>query len=398
MNIFDTVQEVRPEVAPMPLADRRRIRESLFGVGHDDPASSFRSRSANGAVVSTAPHGTRATVRPRPSPVGPILRAAVGVLSVAAIAALVWTLTSGDDSTDGDTALSPSASDAASATSAASSATTTAPSSAAATVRTPVTDAAPLAVPEGQVAVDSATIDPAAPGATAAIVSGPDGREMWMAELDGDPAPTDQLDVRPIGAVQVALESGGVDGAAPSYRLVTECGTVILNDAPGTPADRPEMVAFLESITIDDAQTIAAALPEGFTVVDSGAWRPSYSAQFQVPVDDGTQPALLVQIPGGSLGQLTFGGRQLEPLTFLGGPAFTDQDPTTTRVYWQDASTVFSLSSTALGVAGLERFAGTLVATTPAEWAQRFSTSAPADPAIESTCQPQPSFGPQLVP
>jgi hypothetical protein len=117
-----------------------------------------------------------------------------------------------------------------------------------------------------------------------------------------------------------------------------------------------------------------------------------------VPVEGGTQPARLVQIPGGSIAQLTFGGRQLEPTTFMGGPAFADQAPESTSIYWKDGPTVFNLSSETLDVAGLARFVGTFVATTPEKWAERFSTTAPVDEPLESTCQPQPSLGPQLTP
>ena len=67
MNVFDTIHAVRPDVDPMPLDDRRMIRESLFGVGHEDATRSFGARSESGAVVSTAPHGTRVSLRRRPA-------------------------------------------------------------------------------------------------------------------------------------------------------------------------------------------------------------------------------------------------------------------------------------------------------------------------------------------
>ena len=83
MSVFDTVQAVRPEVAPMPLADRRMIRETLFGVGHQDASHSIGERSASGAVVSTAPHGTRVPLRSRPRSTGSLVRMVAGLLVLA---------------------------------------------------------------------------------------------------------------------------------------------------------------------------------------------------------------------------------------------------------------------------------------------------------------------------
>ena len=95
MNVFDTIHAVRPEVDPMPLADRRMIRETLFGVGHDDTTRSFGSRSESGAVVSTAPHGTRVALRRRPSRVASILKTAAGIAAVAIVGAIAWSWASG---------------------------------------------------------------------------------------------------------------------------------------------------------------------------------------------------------------------------------------------------------------------------------------------------------------
>ena len=221
-----------------------------------------------------------------------------------------------------------------------------------------------------------------------------------MAEFDGLPVSAEGLDVRQLGAVGVGVPSDGV-GAAISYRLLTPCGLVVLNDVPGAPLDRPEIVAFFESMSIDANATIDVSLPAGYSVFDIGEGQPTYTAQFQVPVFTETRPARLVQIPDGSISQLMFGTRQLAPTTFLGGPAFVDvapTDPALVSIYWQDGSTVFNVSSTALNFEDLESFVDTLEPATPEEWTRRFSSVLLESPPSDATCSPQPSFGPTLNP
>ena len=94
VNVFDTIHSIRPEVDPMPLTDRRMIRESLFGVGHDDAARTFGARSESGAVVSTAPHGTRVALRKRPRSTGSLFKMAAGILVVGAVGAVAWSMLS----------------------------------------------------------------------------------------------------------------------------------------------------------------------------------------------------------------------------------------------------------------------------------------------------------------
>jgi hypothetical protein len=160
-------------------------------------------------------------------------------------------------------------------------------------------------------------------------------------------------------------------------------------------------VALFESMAFDQSSALNASLPDGFSIIDQGAWQTSYRTRFQVPVDGVTKSARLVQIPNGSLAQLTFGGRQLEPRSFAGEPAYIDaapDDPNMLSVFWQDAGTVFQLDSTDMNLAELEAFVSTLVATTPADWSERFSTPAPTPPQPTSSCAPQPSLGPSLDP
>ena len=99
------------------------------------------------------------------------------------------------------------------------------------------------------------------------------------------PVSSEGLDVRQIGAVGVGVPSGSADGGgAISYRLITPCGLVVLNDGPGAPLDRPEIIALFESMSLDANATIDVSLPTGYSVFDIGEAQPTYTAQFQVPV------------------------------------------------------------------------------------------------------------------
>ena len=182
-------------------------------------------------------------------------------------------------------------------------------------------------------------------------MTAPDGSVVWLAEFPGPPAPTDRLDVEQVGAIGVGTVRNPADGSVPSYQLLTPCGLVVLNDAPGTEVGRETVRFLLESMSIDAVGTLDVLLPSGWSVLDIGDSQASYVSQFQVPTDEGTAALRLVQIPDGSFSQLTFGGRQLQPTTLLGGPAFVDtqpNDPNLVSVYWKDGPTVFNASSAEL--------------------------------------------------
>lgn len=395
MNVFDIVHAVRPTVDPMPLTERRMIRESLFGVGHDDATRSFGARSESGAIVSTAPQGTRVGLRKRPRTSGSFVKTAAGLILVAGVGAVAWSALSDSDG-DGSGSETSVVATIATTPASAAPASTVAP-----VVRTGVSLSEPLLLPGSLLEVDDVATAPPSPGSSALLLSAPDASLMWMAEFDGEPASVDGLDVRQVGAVGVGVPRDRVEGAVVSYRLLTPCGLVILNDAPGAPVDRPEIVALFESMSVDGDATIDVSLPAGFSVFDIGAVQPSYTAQFQVPVFTETRAARLVQVPGGSLAQLTFGGRQLAPATFLGGPAYIDaapNDPASVSIYWKDAGTVFNVSSSELTFADLESFVSTLEPATADDWAQRFDSAPPSAPPSEPSCAPQPDFGPTLNP
>lgn len=392
MNVFDTIHAVRPDVDPMPLTDRRMIRESLFGVGHDDAARSFRARSESGAIVSTAAHGTRVPLRRRPSRTASILRMLGGIIAVVAVGAVVWTLAGPDDDAAPETSVARTAPTTA--------ASTTPPSTEAPFVRTGASRGAPLILPGSPLAVDDVTITPAASGGSTLILSAPDGTTMWMAEFDGDPADPEGLDVRQVGAVGVGVPSNS-EAVALTYQLLTPCGVVVLSDAAGAPLYRPEIVALFESMSLDADATIDMSLPTGFSVLDVGDAQPTFATQFQVPVFAETRTARLVQIPDGSISQLMFGARQLAPTTFLRGPAFVESapnDPALVSIYWQDGPTVFNVSSNELTFEDLESLVDSFEPVTIDDWTQRFEVGAADATAPTSTCAPQPGFGPTLDP
>ena len=120
-----------------------------------------------------------------------------------------------------------------------------------------------------------------------------------------------------------------------------------------------------------------------------------------MPQGDTTVPVALVQIPGGSIAQLTFGGRQLQATTFLGDDAFIDSAPlapNSTSIYWRDADTVFNVRSDQLGFAELEDFVSSLEAVAVSDWETRFAQTEPPAPVLESQCVPQPNLGGTIDP
>ena len=395
MSVFDTVQAVRPEVAPMPLADRRMIRETLFGVGHQDASHSIGERSASGAVVSTAPHGTRVPLRSRPRSTGSLVRMVAGLLVLAGIGAVAWIVLA-DDADDSN---APAASVAA--TTEPTPENTPPPPTQPPFVRTGVSRSAPLILPPSLLRVDEVTVTPPFPGSGSLLLTAPDGSLLWMAEFDGEAPDVDGLDVRQVGAIGIGVPRDRDESATPSYQILTPCGLVIVNDAPGATWDRPEIVSLFESMSVDGDATIDASLPAGFSVLDIGDATTSYAAVFRVPVFTDTRPARLVQIPNGPISQLTFGGRQLTPVTFLGGPAFLDSAPAVPElvsIFWQDGSTAFNISSAELNFADLESFVASLEPASTSDWSTRFDTPLPAPGQLATDCAPQPDFGPTLDP
>ena len=380
----------------MPLVERRMIREQLFGVGHGDVSRNIAARSASGAVVSTAPRGTRALAAPRGPRGGSLVKTAAGLLLFVALGAVGWAIINraGDDDTATATTSSLVPTSAPDTTIAA---TTTIPP----IVRTQVTPDFPIVLPSVDLAVDTVDIAAPAAGSGAVLFQASDGTNVWMAEVDGDASNTDGLDLQPVGAVTVGTPSDFTEGDTPSYQLQVPCGFVLINDAPGQPLLRPAMSQLFQGMSVDALATIDVSLPGGWSIVDVGPGANAFNAQFQVPQGDTTAQVALVQIPGGSIAQLTFGGRQLQQTTVLGDDAYIDGaplSPNLTSVFWRDADTVFNIRSDQLGFGDLEDFVSTLEAVEISDWETRFGQLEPPAPVLESTCVPQPVFGSTLVP
>lgn len=396
MSAADVIESVRPEVEPMQLVERRMIREQLFGVGHGDVSRNIAARSASGAVVSTAPRGTRALAAPRGRAGGSIAKIFAGLLLFGALGALGWAIVNrGED--DEATTVATSTLVPTSAPETTIATTTTIPP----IERTNVTADFPIALPSTDLAVDTVNIGAPAAGSSAVLFRAPDGTNVWMAEVDGDPSSTDGLDLQPVGAVTVGTPTEFTEGDTASYQLQMRCGFVLINDAPGQPLFRPIMQQLLEATSVDALATIDMTLPNGWSIVDVGPSLNLFSAQFQVPRGDATVPVVLDQVPGGTIAQLTFGGRQLQATTFLGDDAFIDSAPlfpNTTSVFWRDADTVFNVRSDQLGFGELEEFVSSLQAVEVGDWETRFGQFEPPAPVLDSTCAPQPVLGDTLDP
>jgi len=253
--------------------------------------------------------------------------------------------------------------------------------------------------------VDEVVAAAAVTGSSSLVLSAPDGSEVWIAEFDGDAADASGLDIRQVGSIEVGVDADRSPDAAPSYRPQVPCGVVIVNDAPDQPLDRQPMVDLFSAMSIDGDATIDISLPADWSVFSIGESAPTYIAQFQVPVpgdaSGATAPVRLTQVPGGSFAQLMFGGRQLEPVDFGGLPAHIDvgaSDPALVSVYWQDADTVFNVSSDASTIGDLEAFVESLEPVTVQEWNQQFAPPEPEPAPEPAQCGPQPRFGPTLTP
>ena len=388
MNIFDTIRDGRPAVDPMPLARRRSIREALFGVGDDSTPRTVGSRSESGAVVSTAPHGIRIPVQRRPRWHG-WAKIAAGFVVVGLVIAGLQRLSPNAPTATTSRSTVPESRDS----------TVPETSTEPPPTRTGVTRNKPLLLPRSLLRTDSATIGPVARGATSLILESPTGANLWIAEFDGE-ADLTSLDYRQVGPLFVAPTSA--PGTPASYRIAVPCGLIIMNDTPGLEPFGPEVQSLIASMTLGLDATLNATFPDGWNVVSVGRPKRSYSAQFQVPSVEGTVvPIQLVQIPNGDLAQLAFGGAQLDPITFLGEPAFINAAPAipgVTTIYWEHEATVFSVSSGVVGVEALEGFVEMLEPATAPEWSERLSAPEPEESATAPGCTPQPSFGPAFDP
>jgi len=184
---------------------------------------------------------------------------------------------------------------------------------------------------------------------------------------------------------------------------------MIINDAPGQPLNRAPIIDLFSAMSIDLDATVDISLPTDWSVFSIGDSRTAYTVQFQLgtPPNDRNDDAeagpsiRITQVPDGSFAQLMFGGRQLDPIEFLGAPAFIDvgsPDPSLVNVFWQDDSTVFNATSSALSLDDVAAFIDSFEPVAIQDWNQRFSTSEPELAAEASDCAPQPNFGSTLDP
>lgn len=395
MKVFDTIQALRPDVDPMPMDDRRMIRESLFGVGHVDSTGNIRSRSESGAVVSTAPHGSGRPLRPRSDRRGSVPRIAAGLLVLGSIGALGWSfMTRPDDEVSVSTTV---ATEPPAASTTASPPPTTEPP----LVRTGVTAESPLVLPTTRLTAAEVSIDTASSNDSSAVLSAPDGSSLWITEVDGAESGPFGLDVRQVGVIDLGVEIGRDENTLTSYRPVVPCGFVLVNEGIGQPYDRPSTIELFESMSIDNQATIDVNLPTGWSLIDIGPTRTRYTTLFQVPGTEETDLVWFSQIPGGSIAQFAGDGQRLAPTTFLGGPAFVDAgpfDPSTVSLYWRDGDTVFNVSSATLGAAQLADLVDMMEPVAIEEWEQRFGVTADPLPEVDTSCSPQPNFGSTLDP
>jgi len=419
VNVVDLLEAARPEVAPMPLDQRRMVRERLFGAADDVVRTTIRERSASGAVTATAPRGYRADrvrVRPkRPRRSGSFAKMGAGLLVVGAAGAAGWSWYT-DSNEDAAVSLTTTTVESTTTTT-----TTTPPTTTLPPTRTGVTDEQPVLFPLGLIPVEEAVIDQAPVGGEFVLMRAGDGTWIRLDAIDGQAGETSNFDFSPVGSVRVAPFTFG-EGEPWIYTIETTCGAVRVVDAPDQEQFRPLMAELFQGMSIDGGGAVDALLPASLGVVEAAVGEPEYRTTFRIEPDGGSGQSQLVtlrQVPGGSVAQLLPGGDQPVEMIWLGEGAvgvgdldIADDAVGPVAVYWRDASTVFAASSESMPLDELESFVGGLRAATVDAWAERFSadavdsTAGPAegsdDPDGATTtippCAPQPSLGPTFLP
>ncbi len=427
MNVVDLIESARPEVAPMPLAERRMVRERLFGAADDVVRTTIRERSQSGAVTSTAPPGYRARrirSRPRrPRATGSFAKMGAGLLVVGAATAAGWSWWADSGDGDGEALVSSTVAATTTTTSAPTTTTTTVPPT-----RTGVTTDTPLVFPLGLIPIEEAVIDIAGSDDEFALLRAGDGTWLRLDLISGDVPDFGTLLFEPVGSIEVAPFSFG-EGEPWIYVFRSQCGAVRLIDAPGQERLRPVIVELLQGMSIDASGVVDALLPTDVGVVEASAGVDEYRTVFRFERDDGGDADLVTlrQLIGGSAAQVVPGGAQPTEIVWLDEPALGIGDLDTSdevngpvTIVWRDASTVFSISSDTVPLAELETFVSGLRAVSFDDWAERFSAgqidstatietgegegdegdegddAAAAEPA--PVCSPQPALGPTFIP
>lgn len=419
MNVVDLVESARPDVDPMPLDQRRMVRERLFGAADDVVKTTIRERSSSGAVTSTAPPGYRARrVRSRPSrpkSSGSFAKMGAGLLVLGAAGAAGWSWYADGD--EGDVvSLTPSTVVTTTTVAPTTTTTTTLPPT-----RTGVSETEPVLFPLGLIPIDEAVIDIAPANGEYVLLRAGDATWLRLEVIEGDAAPGDGLDFETIGAIDVAPFAFGPE-APWIYVIGSDCGSVRVIDAPAQEQFRPVVAELFEGMSVDANGGVDGFLPDGLRVIDAASGEQEYRTVFRFEDEDGgeAQRVTFRQVPGGSIAQLVPGGAQPSEMVWLGEPALGDGDLIAgddetgpVAVYWRDADTVFAISSETVPVDELENFVSGLRAATISSWSERFSAT-----EIDSTvtfgtqpdeetgegenpgpaCAPQPSLGPTFLP
>lgn len=386
----DAIETARPDVDPLPAAERRRIREGQFEVGDDDVARSIGRRSVTGAVVSTAPTGTMAYLKETHPRRGSWLRIGLGLVLAAIVGGVVWF--GFVDQDDGDEVATADSS--APTTGRVTTVATTAPPT---TVeRTGVSRSMPLVLPPVGMPIEQATVDRPPAGSTAALFQAQDGTMLWAFELDGPETDTSDLEVTQVGALEISTRSDIADAEQPTYGIVTACGTVQLFDSIGQAPFRAEVNALLGVTTVAEGN-ITFGLPAEWIVVDDGDLVDSY--RMEIPVEVGGQIVIVrfAQAPDGSFAQYAFGARQFAPTTFLGETAWVAQ-PVPGRpqqsvdLMWRDGDTVFQMSADGISIEDAAELIRSFEPASLGDWEARFGLVEPTTPTETGGCEPQPSF------
>ncbi len=398
MNPLQIIEAARPEVGPMPAAERRYLRERIFDVA-------MRAQTEHRSV-DVASSNTRFA--------NALRLTALGLLGAVAIGGLAY---SASRETPGSRATAPDTSDADAPVTSEPPSNTIAPTPLP-TVTTSTTMPliagsadTPLLLPPERNRLDDLTVTRASLGGSSLLLQAPDLSTISLVEADGveppavaapepesdaesdpdAPPPTTIPPPRQFAAIRV--NPPGIDTPG-QYRLEVPCGSVTVLDAAGRAEFRPEITQLFDSMRIVDG-VIEMTLPDGWAAISSGPSTDEFVFGLPVDIADRSVTIGVAQYPGGSLAVAGANQSQYGPTTFNGQPAWLHrdtEDPAAFDIISTVGSTAIRLSASDISLAEAEAVINGLNPGDVEEWTNRFGTlPVEVDPDIR-TCVAQPEF------
>jgi hypothetical protein len=391
VNPVQVVEAARPDVGPMPAAERRHVRELLFDVA-------MRAQTEHKPMEVRSPNTRRSNA---------LRLGALGVLGALAVGGLAFSA-----SRDTGTSLNQPTPD----TGPERTTTvtteperaividpprpTTAPT--ATKLAIPGSAESPLLLPPERTRLDELTVTPMQLGGSTLLLRASDLTTLGLREADGlKPPPPEPPTTEETGETIPTLpprEFNGFTVLAPdetgAYTANISCGSLTFAEGPGFVPFRPELNRLLQSVSITNG-SIDIALPDGWQLISEGPSVNEFTFGLPVAVGGIDIVVTLTQYPKGSIAQAAYGDQQLTPATFRGQPAWIHRSPDDLGAFdlvGMLGTTAFRVSARDITLVELEFVLSQLLSGDVDEWIRRFGAlPTETDPDIR-TCSAQPSF------